>query len=464
MKKLFIFLALLLYLFVVLPSTYATITLSKPADIYNLGDNLNIKVNISEPDSLNGFVTLNLDCDNYKKEIYKVPFSIEAEEEKLLEIPSLFLSKRMLGLCYVKATLEDMEGNIISGASTEHFTISDMINLTVVFNKKVFLPEEKLAIEGKAIKLNGQKVDGSALINLDGKSYSSDVKNSFFEVEISIVRDITSGEHNVEVIVSDSLGNRGSAIGAIEITPVPTTLELVLNKNTFLPEENLTVKAILYDQAHDEISRNVIFSLLSPQGKEKLGVKVLTGEPIGYIFEKYASPGDWQIKATSSGVEAKENIVMQEYKAVDISLDDSILYVINIGNVPYTETIEVEFKQGNIITLKNKTISLDVGKETFIKLTAPYGNYNISVESSVVKKTFSDVPLTGSVIAVKKLSEIKRANFIKYSSITLLLVIVLILVVKKFLSNLREKRRKEALKGEEEAVYQYIRKLKNETG
>jgi len=464
MKKLFVFLAVSLYLLVALPYTNAAITISKPAGIYNLGDNLTMRVNISEPDSLNGFVILNLDCDDYKKEIYKVPLSIEAEEEKLLEMPSLFLSKRMVGLCYVKAAFEDIDGNKISEASTEHFTISNLINLTAIFNKKVFLPEEKLKIEGKAMKLNGEEVDGSAVVTLDNKSYSCDVKNSFFEIEIDIAKDIKSGEHNVEVTVSDSLGNRGSAFGIISITPVPTALELVLNKNIFLPEENLTIKAILYDQAHGEISRDVILLLLSPQGKEKLGVKVLAGESVGYVFEKYASPGEWQIEVTSAGLEAKETIVMQEYKAIDIILDDSMLHIINIGNVPYAEAIEIEFKQGNIVTLKNKTISLDIGEETFIKLSAPDGNYNISIESSVAKKTFTDIPLTGSVVAVKKLSEIRRANFIKYSSITLLLLIVLILILKKFLPNLREKRRKEALKSEEEAVYQYIKKLKNETG
>lgn len=462
MKKRFTFLVVLLLL-LVLPGANAAITLRGHAAIYNLGDNLDIEVNISESEPLNGFITLNLDCDNSSLLFYKVPLSIEAEKEKFLEVPSLFLSEHMLGLCYIKAALEDIENNAIDEVSTEHFTVSNIINLTVVFNKKVLLPGEKLAIEGKAIKLNGKKLDGSAKVTLDGVDYPSLVKDSFFEVETSLAKDIKSNEHVIEIFVFDSFGNKGSAFGTIFITPVPTTLELMPNKGSFLPEEDLSVRAILYDQAHDEISRNVILSLTSPAGKEQLNVKVLTGELVGYTFERGALPGNWQIKAISSGLEAKGTIVMQEHKAIDMSLAGSILHIINMGNVLYAETIGVEFKQGDSITAKNETISLDVGEETSIKLSAPNGNYDVSVEGVIMKKTFSNVPLTGSVIAVRKLSDIRKANFIKYSSIVLLFVIILLLIGKKLSSSIKEKRKREALKTEEGAIYQYMQKFKNGT-
>lgn len=464
LKKVVVFLALLL----LLPSASASITLNDFKPVYNLGDELNFEISILESKNINCFVKLTLNCDDSSTLIYQQSVNLRANNiEKITPEFHLILTKPyidaydLLGLCYIEATLEDMEAKRVSNALSDTFTISDMIKISAIFNKEEFLPGEKIVIEGIATKENGENVDGVSIIAF-GKDYVRDIYNSKFSFNLVLNNDIRSGSHQISISVSDENGNKGEYSKEIAIIPVLTNMRLELNEESFLPGDELLIKSTFYDQAGDNMEGDAVLFIISADNMDIIEEKVFSGEEIGYIFERDAFPGDWEIITASGNVESRKFVKVLENEKIDVEFTGDSLSITNVGNVIYRKAINIGFEGYEDIVKKTKNLALDVGETITYKLSAPEGDYNLTISNDDVEKIFGGVSLTGKSISVTDTSGSERKALIKTMMMALLVGAFVFIFGMKYYREWRYRNKRAKMRKDDEAVYGYIRRMKAE--
>lgn len=416
-----------------MPFASADIILSKPKSVYNLGENLDIDFKVYELQSFNGIAELKIECRNQNNEKKELPFfrnavKINSGEEKNFIVQPLVFDENMLGECSVKAMLEDYSGNSIASSETPSFIVSNKINITTIIEKSVLLPGNTLKITGKAVKESGEKTEGIAKIIID-KEYSEVVKGSFFDSEITLSDRIKSGNHTIKIIVEDDNKNRGEKEETITIKAIPTLLETEFNKKMFLPREKLELKASLFDQANDLIDEIVSISMTSINDKSIISKTINSGSTLEYELPETTSPGDWDIEIYSAGLTKTDVINIEEVEEIDIDLVNNVLYIKNTGNVPYEKDVWIDFTNGEGVITETKQLSLKPGESEEYVLNAPDGKYDILVESGENKESFAETFLTGHVVDVEKLSDVRRNSVIRDLALILGILTALILVI-----------------------------------
>ena len=193
------------------------------------------------------------------------------------------------------AVIEDQETNLVEDYTSNEFMISNHIEVELTVNKESFFPSDKITIEGSAIGYNGEKMNGQATITFEN-IYHVDVEKGEFEFEESIYKKIKSGEHEILVRVEDGEGNFGDGSLKIDILPVPTSIEISLNKTLFDPGENIEADAVLLDQAGEEIDSEIILTLYDSWGGEMKRQNLEEGV-LKYSGKSSDAPGNWWIYA-----------------------------------------------------------------------------------------------------------------------------------------------------------------------
>lgn len=465
--------AVVLFAFLLLlPCVNASITLSEPKDVYNLGDKLDIDLTILDNSrDIQGFVSILLNCGNSSTLLSYAPTGsepVKAGKEFELEYSTL-LSKEYvnsqitLGSCYTEAVLKDMGMKQIDSAISKVFTITDKIDLSILLNREEILPGENLKISGIALLKNGKEVDGTAKINF-GKDYTAEIINSKFDLTLALNKDIKSGNHKIDLYVSDDAGNSGQESKEISIIPVLTSINLQINKDKFLPERELIMKTIFYDQANDEMEAEGTLKLISPKGEEVLNNLVMLNSEEEYTFERDAYPGMWKARVVSGDVEAEKLIEMQEKEQIDVELkkEPGMTYfdITNIGNIPYLKEMTVQFTGDELIET-TKRISLDVGESVSFKMTAPSGDYEVVINSGNFEKSLGVVSLTGEAIDVIDIVQSERKALVRNVVIILFLASFMFIFGQKFFREWNYRRRVAKSKKENEQSRKYIVKVKS---
>ncbi len=418
MKKILILLLIMLVILAI-PFGKAAIVMKEPSSIYNLGDGLETSLNILELEKIQGLIKVSLEC-NSSFLFYVMPITIEANIEKKIEVPQIHFSREMLGNCHVFAQIENFNGSALDSARTKDFFVSNIINIALEINKKTFLPGEKVEINAKAIKENGKGAEGIASIILI-ENQSAILKNGSFSLSYVLPEKIV-GRQEIVVSVEDSAGNKGIARESINVKAVPKDMVLQLNNRTFLPGEKLSVKAILLDQIGNVLDENSSVSLKNPEGKEAAIKVIKAGENFEYVFANDAKPGDWHVVAYAAGMERKELVYVKEHASISISIEGGILEIRNTGNVVYNKPIEINFeKSGKTITVI-KNLNLSIGEEKKFELSAPQGNYDVTINSETAEKTFKNIALTGNVVdVIEEKLKIGKGEFKKLITLVLIL-------------------------------------------
>jgi hypothetical protein len=176
----------------------------------------------------------------------------------------------------------------IDSAETSVFVISDQINLTSSINKNYFLPGDKIEISGKAVNADGTLYNGPATVVIDTKEYSINIKGKFI-FNTNLDTTIKSGEHIVSVNIYDSYGNQANEDKTINVQPVPTMIEILLNNESYLPGDTLSAEIQLYDQANDAMNESISVTLYNPWGVDALS-KSVKGDIFNYNFPETSNP------------------------------------------------------------------------------------------------------------------------------------------------------------------------------
>ena len=206
-------------------------------------------------------------------------------------------------------------------------------------------------------------------------------------------------------------------------------------ENSFLDDGSVDFRITLYDDDLNKIDGRVEYVILNPYSDEIASGVVDSGDVVDFLVPESEYSGTWGINANYGDVSVSEKFLIDELKKVDIRLEEDYLVVTNIGNAFYDKKILIKIGGED----QTAIVYLDVGQSKKIKLTAPQGEYTVTVNDGGKGDdlVFSNVQLTGNVVGLERVVE---GGFWKqYPLVSLFLVVLLLVVVVVVTSKLYHK-------------------------
>ena len=323
---------------------------------YNLGDRINIKGTVIFDQDLQGVMNLDLKCDNSTLPVYFSLLDLKSGESQSydLNIPT---RENLQGNCHFLVSVSGISENF--EGTSDYFVITDELNVDISVGKILANPGDSLGITGNAKKASGDIVeDGAAILIIDGKSELVTLKDGVFTYNLQLSPLIESGKHSIEFSVEDNEGNSGKDDTSFKVNPVLTKIDLIIDRS-YAPGESMVGKALLYDQAGVSMAGDGSVDVYNSNGEIEFSKNIKNDESFDFALNSFSIPGEWRINIVFGDLEINKNIEIQEIKEIDTWIDGGFFYVKNVGNVDYSDPLE--------ISLEGSDIRVDVTKETSLK-------------------------------------------------------------------------------------------------
>ncbi len=394
----------LLGIFIVLgllPLVSAMISIAPLQAVYNVGDDLALEFTITRATSAHGFLTSDLSCTEGNTEIYKTPLRSSAGEQKKISIP-IKLDKFLTGNLSGKCTIVIMYGDEITRSTP--FEISSEAFVLAALNETLVQPGGSAAITGSATKKNGKPADGilDAVVSELNIMVSTPIKVGLFNFTLPVssrtrAQTYVLALHAYERDTDGILINEGRTIVSFRVPQVLTTHEIALERTAISPPGELGYRILAYDQAEEAMALESSVTLRSSGQAIEMSERVNTGKLQNWNILWNATPGKWEIEATTGAMKRSKEIIINPVQNVTFALDNDTLIIRNLGNVPYIDSIEVSIGG----ELKEVPVHLEVGENARFKLFAPQGKYEVSIQGNNTLTNFGDVFLTGKSVDVR---------------------------------------------------------------
>jgi hypothetical protein len=190
-------------------------------------------------------------------------------------------------------------------------------------------------------------------------------------------------------------------------------------------QEKLVFNINLYNDNNEMIEGAVEYKIenyyldLMKQGS------VNSKEDVIYELPDNPVQGPWKITAKYKDYETNELFNVGDLKRAKILLEGDNLIIKNTGNIVYDRKLLIWIGDNH----QTADLNVAVGETKNIKLTAPAGEYTITVDDGTEKEdlVFNEVSLTGNVIGIQAG---KSGNFFeKYPLVSLFLVTLIVVSV-----------------------------------
>ena len=379
----------------------------QPNSVYNFGDALTISATVKSLVSATDTLYMDLICEGQLVNFYKNGVSLSSGEEKKVEA-SLIFTKNLIGeikgKCKVKGTFK---GDYVL---TDEFSVSNTINLIPESNNTIFTPGVPALIKGSAVGENGEPANGFIDLKVvEGESVllskHDTINNGAFSIDVTFPEDIKAGRYLLELnayeeepgeIVNEKT-NVGFTAYNIDVTQVPTSLEIILDKE-IMPGTNARIKAVLHDQTGKNIPALAKITIKDAEKRTIEQTEKATDNYLEIPIKYNQKSSTWEVVAEFESLTAESTFFIQEKKDINISLVNNTLIITNAGNVPYDAPLTIKIGEQEVFVDAN--LKVDESKKYL--LTAPDGEYQISVlEKGGDVYTLSSF-LTGRVIGAKE--------------------------------------------------------------
>jgi class 3 adenylate cyclase len=382
-------LLVVLFVLVLLPSVLAEVSVSNPNEIYNLGDTLVTSVQVS---NIEGLFGISLLCNSKKTLFYAEYLILDSRGQEITKSIKL---KDNPGRCQIIISLDETEIGV-----SPSFLISNKINLEVLLDKEYFLPGEDINLKGKARKDNGENLNGELIILIDNESVSKiPVVDGNFNQRVGL-GDLKDYTFDLIIQASDKERfNFGEFKKRLSIVSVPTSIKVDMNSP--LAGEKLEIKPYLLDQGGREIKKVIQILVYSSDNRLIFNKEINSGENLVLDISSNAKVGEWRIKAMYENIESSSSFYISENEIIEQRINGSILTIRNVGNIPYNKIVSVEMSNGEEIYKQDINPNLNVGEERNFKLSAPNGQYAISLQGNMLGHSY----LTGNVINIKAIQD-----------------------------------------------------------
>ena len=432
MKKVMFF--LICAIFLVSFASAEIILNPQTKEIYNLGERINIPITVTTSEGIYDFLQVSLICNGQEQKLPKEEIDLPSNEVIKIE-KSVFLIKKfingLVGTCKIKAYFESSIENYVF---SNEFKVSDSINIELETVQREFNPEEEILIEGKATKENGELVNGFLELivvtenDSENKTYQEIVNNGFFSLSFSMPKDTKAEQYLVKLNIYEKdpleeVTNKGFTDFNILIRQVPTSLEVVFEKQEVEPGTSLRLKAILHDQTGEKIPSIAIITIKNKDDKIFEQVEKTTDEFLEFPIIYNEASSEWTVIAVSNKMITESHFTIIEKEDVKTEIINKTLILTNTGNIPYNKTLLI--KIGNKTMNLNPYLEIDEVKK--YTLTAPEGDYLVEITADGENKTTKNVALTGSVINIKEASRVMV--LVKYPLAWIFIILILGFVV-----------------------------------
>lgn len=412
MKPQYLFLVILFLLPLVRSEIYIQ---DEPLLKYNVGEFISVIFDVEEDLPVSGYVEAELICGSDSKTVFKEFKNFQVKNNYEF---SVVVFADEVDECYIEITFRDEE------EQTRNFKIVDDLKIEYSLSSKTFSPGGIISISGNVSKVNGEKLNYSAEINLGdvySKKYS--LTDSEFNFEILLTNDTLSGKYDLEILFQekdlfDEVINSGEIDEEINVLSKATSI-LIEAVEEITPPENLSVQITLRDQGMKKISNEtLIYRIQDPENNIFQEGTVKSGEIFYVNFSGSAKIGGWKINSFYSSLSALKPIYINEYRDLSVNFIEGTgkFLIENIGNLPYEGVIELFLMNGSDDEIIAINVDLDTEEEMNYTLSQ-IGSYNVSYGN----ETFKNIYLTGAVIST--------ANLVSYWPFLLTFVVIIILVI-----------------------------------
>lgn len=406
----------------------ASIEISEPNQIYNLGDEINTKLVITPPEKVEGVFEFSLICENDFVSLYKITSassSFSKDKKVTLTLRNSLdensLNKPLESLqgdCYLQVKL----GNIIS--RTDTFKITKKIDIQAKLDKESYNPGETINLNIDSTKTNQKKLNG--FIEISGIVESEKaISNGKLSENLVLPKNLEPDNYNLQIKAyeKDSNGkiiNEGEVRVSFKINQIPTFIPITLSKLESNPGEKIEIGAEILDQSNKKIDGLINIEITSPFG-EKNFLNINSGELSEFEFPTNALAGNWKIKANYGKLSEERKIKLNKKAILDISFieDSSIVKIKNIGNTEFSDIVQLKISENPI----EFNLNLKPNQEKKFIISAPNGEYDVRItgEKNLLEQR---VLLTGNTISIRE----AKAKVTDYPIILITIILLIILL------------------------------------
>ncbi len=426
-----VFLAFIL----VFPIASAGIYYSDVQSIYNLGDVINVEVNV-EPILEGRLFETDLVCNGNPV----IKFNVFPDEEGnvIVKLPlNYFTIKEASGDCYFSGKYGD------EIKQSRSFKISKRLNVILNIGEFYANPGEEIVISGTAKRLNGENVNGEIEIsiplidllnqqsseetdanaenvsegnesesnsseetpNIDAGKFYGKVENGEFSVPFNLAFDTPAGDYRVEILVYENVGGvRASeeiVMSSLKIFQILTSVDIAVSSLNTDPGTDFNFKVRLLDQTGGLIEDEVSIIIKNELGERVYEKIVQSDDTVVYSIPTNLKAGYYEAEASSGEINSIKKFYVNEKAIVSFELINRTLIVTNVGNIPYKKDIEIELNGKPFI----KKVDLELGESVEFKLTGTGEEYSIKVSDGNNEISEGGIVLTGNAIGVKEVGE-----------------------------------------------------------
>ena len=292
----------------------------------------------------------------------------------------------------VEVEVREGFGNFIIDEAGKFVLISN-IEVNAHSSKVLYLPIEKVRIEGTASVLGGKLKTGKVFVTMGDNFYEEEFRNGNFQLDFYLLNTIVTGKHDITVRVEDEFGNFGEYDFSILVDAIPSTITVVVNKEAISPGDTITIKAFLNDQAGDLVGESLTVKVVNEKGEEYFDAVKNSGEQFDVTLAEDVEPGNYYVKVSRGDVLGEKLFVVGRVLLLDYNIEGQTLVVKNTGNVPYEGVLQIEMRGADRATSISKDVDLGVGQEFVMDLGVGMdsGEYKVSVNGNV----FENVQVSG---------------------------------------------------------------------
>ncbi|MBN2454589.1 hypothetical protein JXB11_03515 [Candidatus Woesearchaeota archaeon] len=361
---------------------------------YSLGQALEAEYSVSSESVFDGIFRVSLVCGDYGLEYYTMPVSLIANETTNVKPPAISLSKYAIGDCVVKASLCGFDNSLIEQSESDSFKVSSNYPIIVKSDISEVKPGENIEITLSFGAYKPEEAD--VRIRLSNQYWETELKESYV---LATAKDIAPGYAPLAVKVTDEFGNTGENYTPMNIVSVPTKLEVKISNKVVKPGEEITLIAVLLDQAGNEMNESATFRIA--YGDEVIFEQgAMTGEEAKFAPDSSAEPGKYELETTVLHFSQADDIEVAAVEQAAVEFDGRKFSYTNTGNVDYDEAIIITAEKEEKGYVIKKSVDLAPGEEYQIDLfkELPEGTYAISSGEN----TYTDVAVSDERSAAKK--------------------------------------------------------------
>ena len=410
----------------------AGILINQDKTTYNLGETLNIKIDIGVLDS--GYLDVKLNCNGSSESIYyNVPETNFINIERKLTPDYI---NNLNGGCFISASYNnEVEQGSNFQISKEFKLIVDQTNLT-------YFAGDNINIEGSVTNQNNQLIGAIIELTIDNLIVNSNTENGKFKVNLTLPISMRAGNYfiNIKAYDKDDKGNELNSANSKQgliVKQKPARLDVALNKQTITPGEEVEVIPFIYDYAGDSYQGQVLMSIKDARSNIIFEGYKNANEKFLLILANNTAPGESKIIIQKDSLNADKSFIVNELKKITTIMENQTMILINSGNVNYKGIIQIRIGSENIL----KELSLKVAENKSFIISAPDGVYDVEIKDDNNIFGRESVVLTGRIISVREAGERISSIFLHYPIVWLFIALAIVLFFWVYLKKREEKKK-----------------------